>query len=102
VVKPWRFAGAQSSSVLGDVGRDRGVRYRWLEATIVAPPAAEDGRGPLPSRRDRPMASLFKRAKDFAQSPKGKQATEEIKEQASKPENRRKLKEFGQRHMKKR
>ena len=48
------------------------------------------------------MASLFKRAKDFAQSPKGKQATERIKDEASKPENRRKLKEFGQRYMKKR
>ena len=48
------------------------------------------------------MASLFKRAKDFAQSPKAKQLTEEAKEQASKPENRRKVKEFGQRFMKKR
>ena len=48
------------------------------------------------------MASLFKRAKDFAQSPQGKQLTEEVKEQASKPENRRKLKEFGQRFMKRR
>jgi hypothetical protein len=48
------------------------------------------------------VASLFKRAKDFAQSPQGKQLTEEVKEQASKPENRRKLKEFGQRFMKKR
>jgi hypothetical protein len=48
------------------------------------------------------MGSLFKRAKDFAQSPKGKQVTEEVKEQASKPENRRKVKEFGQRFMKKR
>jgi hypothetical protein len=47
------------------------------------------------------MASLFKRAKDFAQSPKGKQLTEEVKEQASKPENRRKVKELGQRFMKK-
>jgi hypothetical protein len=41
------------------------------------------------------MASLFKRAKDFAQSQKGKKLTEEVKDQASKPENRRKLKEFG-------
>jgi hypothetical protein len=48
------------------------------------------------------MASLFKRAKDFAQSPQGKKLTEEAKEEASKPENRRKLKEFGQRFMKKR
>ena len=48
------------------------------------------------------MASLFKRAKDFAQSQKGKKLTEEVKDQASKPENRRKLKEFGQRFKKKR
>lgn len=48
------------------------------------------------------MASLFKRAKDFAQSSEGKKLTEEVKEQASKPENRRKLKEFGQRFTKKR
>ena len=34
--------------------------------------------------------------------PQGKQVTEEVKEQASKPENRRKVKEFGQRFMKKR
>jgi hypothetical protein len=48
------------------------------------------------------MASLFKRAKDFVQSPRGKKLTEEVKDQASKPENRRKLKEFGQRFKKKR
>jgi hypothetical protein len=48
------------------------------------------------------MASLFKRAKDFVQSPQGKKVTEEVKEEASKPENRRKLKEFGRRFMKKR
>ena len=48
------------------------------------------------------MASIFKRVKDFAQSPKGEQAKREIKEQARKPENRRKLKEFGQRYMKRR
>jgi hypothetical protein len=60
------------------------------------------GQKPAPSRKDRSMASLFKRAKDLAQSPEGKKLTEEVKEQASKPENRRKLKEFGQRFMKKR
>jgi hypothetical protein len=48
------------------------------------------------------MPSLFKRAKDFAQSPEGKKLTEEVKEQASKPENRRKVKELGRRFMKKR
>jgi hypothetical protein len=53
-------------------------------------------------RRDRPMASIFKRVKDFAQSPKGEQVKEQVKEQASKPENRRKLKEFGQRYLKRR
>ena len=37
-------------------------------------------------------------AKDFAQSPKGEQVKLEVKEQAGKPENRRKLKEFGQHH----
>ena len=52
--------------------------------------------------KEGPMASLFKRAKDFAQGPQGKQLAEEVKEQASKPENRRKLKEFGQRFMKRR
>jgi hypothetical protein len=48
------------------------------------------------------MASIFKRVKDFAQSPKGEQVKDEIKEQARKPENRRKLKEFGQRYTKRR
>ncbi len=48
------------------------------------------------------MASLFKRVKDFAQSPKGEQVKEEVKKQAQKPENRRKLKELGQRFMKRR
>jgi hypothetical protein len=48
------------------------------------------------------MAALFKRVREFTQSPKGHEVTGEIKEQASKPENRRRLKEFGQRFMKKR
>jgi hypothetical protein len=48
------------------------------------------------------MASVFKRVRDFAQSPKGEQVKEEVKEQARKPENRRRLKEFGQRYMKRR
>jgi hypothetical protein len=48
------------------------------------------------------MASIFKRVKDLAQSPRAEQAKDKIKEQASKPENRRKLKEFGQRYMKRR
>jgi hypothetical protein len=48
------------------------------------------------------MASISKRVKDFTQSPKGEQVKEGIKEQARKPESRRKLKEFGQRYMKRR
>jgi hypothetical protein len=48
------------------------------------------------------MASLFKRVKDFAQSPKGEQVKREVEEQARKPENRRKLKELGQRYLKRR
>ncbi len=48
------------------------------------------------------MASVFKRVKEFTQSPKGKQLEEQAKEQAGKPENRRKLKEFGRRYMKRR
>ncbi len=47
------------------------------------------------------MPSLFKRAKDFVQSPEGKKLTHEAKEQASKPENHRKIKQLGQRFMKK-
>ena len=85
--------------MFGGWRRDPRCEIPMVAATIGAAPAAG---GPRPSRRDRPVASLFKRAKDFAQSPKGKQLTEEVKEQASKPENRRKVKEFGQRFMKKR
>jgi hypothetical protein len=44
------------------------------------------------------MASIFKRVKDFAQSPRQQQ----VEEQASKPENRRKLTEFGKRYIKRR
>jgi hypothetical protein len=75
------------------------VRNQGRSATIGAPPAAG---GLAFQRRDRPMASLFKRGKDFVQSPEGKKLTEEVKEQASKPENRRKFKEFRQRFLKKR
>ncbi|MBN9107175.1 MAG: hypothetical protein J0I34_00195 [Pseudonocardia sp.] len=48
------------------------------------------------------MASLFERAKNFVKSPEGKKVTHEVKEQASKPENRRRIKNLGQRFMKKR
>lgn len=48
------------------------------------------------------MPSLFQRAKDLTQSPEGKKLTRQAKEQARKPENRRKIKQLGQRFMKKR
>jgi hypothetical protein len=92
-------AGAGTSSFQEDGRRTQGVRYPRLAATIGRPSQRP---GTSASRRDRPMASIFKRVKDFAQSPKGEQAKEQLKEQASKPENRRKLKEFGQRYMKRR
>jgi hypothetical protein len=43
------------------------------------------------------MASMFKRVQQFAKSPKGKKLEQEVKEQASKPENQRKLKDLGKR-----
>jgi hypothetical protein len=43
------------------------------------------------------MASLFDRAKKFATSPQGKKVEQEVKEQASKPENQRRLKDLGKR-----
>jgi Zn-dependent M32 family carboxypeptidase len=46
------------------------------------------------------MASLTKLIKDFARSPKGQQLIEQAKEQASKPENRRKLEELRRRYVK--
>jgi hypothetical protein len=48
------------------------------------------------------MASLTKRIKDFARSPKGQQLIEQVKEQAGKPENRRKLEELRRRYAKRR
>jgi hypothetical protein len=85
---------------MGGVGGIQSVRYPWLAGGDDLRPLLRPGR--RLQRRDRPMASLFKRVKDFTQSPEGKKLTEEVKEQASKPENRRKLKEFGQRFTKKR
>ncbi|HEY8557862.1 MAG TPA: hypothetical protein VIM97_11045 [Actinomycetes bacterium] len=46
------------------------------------------------------MASVTKLIKDFARSPKGQQLIEQVKEQASKPENRRKLEELRRRYLK--
>jgi hypothetical protein len=48
------------------------------------------------------MASICKRVKDFAQSPRGEQVKEQIKEQAAKPENRHRLADFGTRYVKRR
>jgi hypothetical protein len=46
------------------------------------------------------VASFTKLIKDFARSPKGQQLVEQVKEQASKPENRRKLEELRRRYLK--
>ena len=46
------------------------------------------------------MASFTKLIKDFTRSPKGQQLIEQVKEQASKPENRRKLEELRRRYVK--
>jgi len=46
------------------------------------------------------VASFTKLVKDFARSPKGQQLLEQVKEQASKPENRRKLEELRRRYVK--
>jgi hypothetical protein len=48
------------------------------------------------------MASLTKLIKDFARSPKGQQLIEQAKEQATKPENRRKPEELRKRYAKRR
>ena len=46
------------------------------------------------------MASVTKLIKDFARSPRGQQLIEQVKEQASKPENRRTLEELRRRYVK--
>jgi hypothetical protein len=46
------------------------------------------------------MASVTKLIKDYARSPKGQHLLEQVKEQASKPENRRKLEELRRRYVK--
>jgi hypothetical protein len=48
------------------------------------------------------MASITKRIKDFARSPRGQQLIDQAKEQANKPENRRRLEELRKRYMKRR
>jgi hypothetical protein len=46
------------------------------------------------------MASFGKRLMDLAKSPKSQQVIEQVKEQAKKPENRRKLEELRRRYIK--
>jgi hypothetical protein len=48
------------------------------------------------------MASITKRIKDFARSPRGQQLLDQAKEQANKPENRRRLEELRRRYTKRR
>jgi hypothetical protein len=48
------------------------------------------------------LASITKRIKDFARSPRGQQLIEQAKEQARKPENRRRLEELRRRYLKRR
>lgn len=48
------------------------------------------------------MASIAKRITDFVRSPRGQQLIEQAKEQASKPENRRRLEELRRRYVKRR
>ena len=48
------------------------------------------------------MASVTKLIKDLARSPRGQQLVEQAKEQARKPENRRKLEELRKRYGKRR
>jgi hypothetical protein len=48
------------------------------------------------------MASLSKLIKDLARSPRGQQVIEQVKEQARKPENRRRLEELRKRYGKRR
>jgi hypothetical protein len=43
------------------------------------------------------MASAFKRIQKFATSPEGKKLGHQLKDQASKPENKQKLKGLGRR-----
>jgi hypothetical protein len=72
------------------------VRYPWLAATLGAPPAA----GTWALTKGSTDGITVQAGQGLRPKPPGKQLTEELKEQASKPENRRKLKEFGQRYMK--
>ena len=64
----------------------------------VERPSADEPDTTQPRRT--PVASFTKLIKDFARSPKGRQLIDQAKEQASKPENRRKLEELRRRYVK--
>lgn len=74
---------------------------RDLRPVTQSRPAEESLTRPRQGR-DVPMASIAKRIKDFARSPRGQQLIEQAKEQAGKPENRRRLEELRRRYMKRR
>jgi hypothetical protein len=84
-VRPTRRSGGRDLRLL--------IRVRPAEGALTP----VSGKG-----RDGPMASIAKRIKDFARSPRGQQLIEQAKEQASKPENRRRLQELRSRYVKRR
>jgi Zn-dependent M32 family carboxypeptidase len=75
------------------------VRSTVITALRPVRPARQGGEtfGSASDRRT-PLASFTKLIKDFARSPKGQELIEQVKEQASKPENRRKLEELRKRY----
>jgi Zn-dependent M32 family carboxypeptidase len=79
------------------------VRSTVITASSPVRPARQGGEtfGSSQLQEDS-MASVTKLIKDFARSPRGQQLIEQVKEQASKPENRRKLEELRRRYAKRR
>ena len=88
----------RTSHPYGGVGGIQSVRYPGLAATIGAPPAA----GERLLEKGSADGITVQAGQGLRPEPPGKEAHREVKDQASKPENRRKLKEFGQRFKKKR
>ena len=79
------------------------MRSTVITALCPVRPARQGGEtfGSI-QRQEDSMASVTKLIKDFARSPRGQQLIEQVKEQASKPENRRKLEELRRRYAKRR
>jgi Zn-dependent M32 family carboxypeptidase len=79
-------------------------RHHGIAPGATGPAGWRDLRLPTraPSAEGGLMASVTKLIKDFARSPKGQQLIEQVKEQASRPENRRKLEELRRRYAKRR